>query len=545
MVKKFFTHLLKLIKLHKIITGVGLIVLAGAIVFIPKLFNKGNAGVSYVTEAAEKGTLVVSVSGSGQVSAVNEVAIKAKVSGDVLYVPVKVGDNVEKGSLIARLDDTDGQKAVRDAETSLTNAKLSLEKLMAPASELSLLQAEHSLAQAQESKTNAEKNLSQAYEDGFKTISDVVLGLPSVMSAFSRLTPSQWDETGTFSSDFVWKQYSDTLADYQAANRYSDPAVLDALIEETYNTAKSVDIVIKATDDSTYIGKSNTYLSNIATLKDSIKSCKDAIVTSQRSVEERAASLENLKAGPDELDIKAQESVIAQREDSLADAKENLKEYYITAPFTGIIAQLNVHTGDSVDSLQSYGTIATLISKDLYASVTLNEVDAANVKAGQKALLTFDAIDGLSVVGQVDEIDAIGTVSQGVVSYNVKIAFATTDARVKSGMSVSSTIITESKTDVLLIPNSALKTQGDVNYVQILESNAPVNKTVEVGLANDDYTEIVSGLNEGDKVITKTVSSADSSSTSSTSSSSSNSNGNLMRELNGGGGMIMGGPPGG
>ncbi|HRY76840.1 MAG TPA: efflux RND transporter periplasmic adaptor subunit [Candidatus Paceibacterota bacterium] len=545
MVKTIFTNILKFVKLHKIIVGIGAVVLVAAIIFGFKLLNKTDSTVNYITAATEKGTLIISVSGSGQVSAVNEVAIKAKVSGDVLYVPVKVGDEVKKGSLIAQLDDTDGQKAVRDAQNSLDNAKLSLEKLMAPPSELSLLQAEHSLEQAQESKETAEKNLAKAYEDGFKTVSDIVLGLPSVMSVFSKLTPNQWANTGNLSSDSVWKQYNDNLDDYQEANRYSDTAVLDALILETYNTTKSVDLVIKATDDSTYIGRSNTYLSSITTLKDSIKNYKDAIVTAERSIAEKTASLEDLKAGPDELDIKSQQSAITQKESALADAKENLNEYYITAPFTGIIAQLNVHTGDSVDSLQSYGTVATLISNDLYASVTLNEVDAANVKAGQKAMLTFDAIEGLDVVGQVDEIDAIGTVSQGVVSYNVKIAFATTDVRIKSGMSVSATIITDSKTDVLLIPNAALKSQGDVNYVQVLENNAPVNKTVEIGLVNDDYTEITSGLTEGDKVITKTVSSSDSSSTANTSTKATSS-GSLLQELNGGtgGGMRMGGPGG-
>ncbi|HOX21677.1 MAG TPA: efflux RND transporter periplasmic adaptor subunit [Candidatus Paceibacterota bacterium] len=545
MVKTIFTNILKFVKLHKIIVGIGTVVLVAVIIFGFKLLNKTDSTVNYITVATEKGTLIISVSGSGQVSAVNEVAIKAKVSGDVLYVPVKVGDEVKKGSLIAQLDDTDGQKSVRDAQNSLDNAKLSLEKLMAPPSELSLLQAEHSLEQAQESKETAEKNLAKAYEDGFKTVSDIVLGLPSVMSVFSKLTPNQWANTGNLSSDSVWKQYNDNLDDYQEANRYSDTAVLDALILETYNTTKSVDLVIKATDDSTYIGRSNTYLSSITTLKDLIKNYKDAIVTAERSIAEKTASLEDLKAGPDELDIKSQQSAITQKESALADAKENLNEYYITAPFTGIIAQLNVHTGDSVDSLQSYGTVATLISNDLYASVTLNEVDAANVKAGQKAMLTFDAIEGLDVVGQVDEIDAIGTVSQGVVSYNVKIAFATTDVRIKSGMSVSATIITDSKTDVLLIPNAALKSQGDVNYVQVLENNAPVNKTVEIGLVNDDYTEITSGLTEGDKVITKTVSSSDSSSTANTSTKATSS-GSLLQELNGGtgGGMRMGGPGG-
>ena len=128
---------------------------------------------------------------------------------------------------------------------------------------------------------------------------------------------------------------------------------------------------------------------------------------------------------------------------------------------------------------------------------------------GNKATLTFDAIDGLNITGQVAEIDAIGAVTQGVVTYNVKIVFDTQDERVKSGMSANATIITDVKTDVLMVSNAAVKTDNNSgSYVQTLDSaGKPQNLPVVVGLANDTDTEITSGLNEGDKVITQTINS--------------------------------------
>ena len=97
----------------------------------------------------------------------------------------------------------------------------------------------------------------------------------------------------------------------------------------------------------------------------------------------------------------------------------------------------------------------------------MNEVDVAKIKVGQKTTLTFDAIDGLSIAGEVIDIDAVGTVTQGVVNYNVKIGFDTQDERIKPGMSVSATIIIEVKQDVLLIPNSAIKSAGEAYYVEM------------------------------------------------------------------------------
>ncbi len=183
-----------------------------------------------------------------------------------------------------------------------------------------------------------------------------------------------------------------------------------------------------------------------------------------------------------------------------------------------MIAELNVKKGDSISS---GAAIATLITKQQIAEIALNEVDAARVKIGQKATLTFDAVDNLSITGEVAEIDTLGTVSQGVVSYNVKIAFDVQDERIKPSMSVSVDIITESKRDVLLVPTSAVKSSASGSYVETLVNNQPQRKTVTTGSSNDTMIEIIDGLQENERIITQTISA-------SSSSTQSNSNQNVM-----------------
>ncbi|HAS95772.1 TPA: hypothetical protein DCS99_05135 [Candidatus Wolfebacteria bacterium] len=171
------------------------------------------------------------------------------------------------------------------------------------------------------------------------------------------------------------------------------------------------------------------------------------------------------------------------------------------------------------DTLSSGTSIATLITKQKIAEISLNEVDVAKVKVGQKTTLNFDAVEELSISGSVAEIDTVGTVSQGVVTYTVKIGFDTQDDRIKPGMSVSASIIIDMKQDVLTVPNSAIKTQGELSYVEIFEvplenatgtqeviaSATPIRRPVTIGIANDTTTEIVSGLKEGDQIITRTI----------------------------------------
>jgi HlyD family secretion protein len=125
----------------------------------------------------------------------------------------------------------------------------------------------------------------------------------------------------------------------------------------------------------------------------------------------------------------------------------------------------------------------------------------------------------------------LGTVSQGVVTYNVKVAFDTQDSRVRSGMSVSAAIINNVKTDVLTVPVAAVKSSGDTSYVEVLpgvsataaasilgvsgtgnggsltvtSATPPQQQAVVTGISDGTNTEIVSGLNEGDQVVSRTI----------------------------------------
>jgi len=231
---------------------------------------------------------------------------------------------------------------------------------------------------------------------------------------------------------------------------------------------------------------------------------------------ESEASLAKIEGGADTLDIQSSELVLEQRRNALLDAKEKLADYFIYAPFAGTIAKLNTKKSDAVTS----GTlVATLITKQKIAEISLNEVDVSKIKVGQKATLTFDAVSGLGIAGSVAEVDTVGTVSQGVVTYNVKIGFDTQDDRIKPGMSVSAAIITDIKQDVLIVPQSSVKSQGDTYYVEMFASPLvssgdtqgttssvlPQQRIVEVGISNDMSYEIVSGLKEGDQIVSRII----------------------------------------
>ncbi|MDD2753725.1 MAG: efflux RND transporter periplasmic adaptor subunit [Candidatus Portnoybacteria bacterium] len=558
---------------HKFLTAAAVItVLFGAYYFYSSS-NQSQAATRYVLGAVKKDTLVTSISGNGQVSASSQVDVKAKASsGEATFVGVVAGQQVKSGALLVQLNAQDAQKAVRDAQANLDSAQLSLDKLVQPADQLAVTQAENSLTLARQAKAKGQDSLNAAYSDAFTNISNAFLDLPTVITGVqsalygTSYNPQQdnisyytdlakvYDQTVfTYRDDANAKYqaaraaYDKNFLNYKAATRDSGNDAIDALLNETYNTFKLASNSVKSSDNflsfvkdrltargtslplqmathqanvATYTAKSNTNLSSISSSMDLIKNYKDTLVSDDLAITEKTQSLAKLKAGADPLDIQSQQLAVKQRQNALADAQQTLANYYIRAPFDGVIAKINVGKGDSVSSGFA---AATVVTSQRIVVISLNEVDVARVKIGQRANLTFDAIDGLTLTGHVAQIDVTGTVAQGVVSYNVQIVLDAQDDRIKPGMSTSASVIIDAKPDVLVVPNGAVKTQGGQSYVEIADKSAsqpvtgsanqvtlkmlPQAQAVEIGASNDTSTEITIGLKEGDTIIVQTITS--------------------------------------
>jgi len=233
-------------------------------------------------------------------------------------------------------------------------------------------------------------------------------------------------------------------------------------------------------------------------------------------------------------------------------AKMEAARRTVKAPIAGTITEVNVANGEALGNNSSNSTSdqsttggssssASIVISDLgclQVAVTLNEVDAVNVQAGQSASMTFDAIDELALTGKVINVGTVGTESSGVVTYPVTISFDSLDNRIKPQMSATVLITTSMKQNVLTVPNSALKSSGDESYVLLMKDGSPIKQTVTIGISNDSYTEITEGLSENDTIVTQTI-------TSSSASTGSSSNSRSSGSSSLGGLTSTGGPPSG
>ena len=303
------------------------------------------------------------------------------------------------------------------------------------------------------------------------------------------------------------------------------------------------------TEQQSIVSDKNSYSNYQAAYQKALRDLDAAKATAANTIQSNQFALQQAK---DALYTKQnpRPEDLASAKAQLTSAIDNFNNTIVRAPFDGQIATLTAQKGVQVGGQVGDLTAAvTLITAQKVATISLNEVDVAKIKLGQKATLTFDALPDLTIAGQVTQIDNIGTVTQGVVNYNVQVSFLTDTQDVKSGMSARAAIILDTRPDVLVVPMAAVKTSGSQNYVEVLNpadltpvantnnlnttSKPPQKTNVQVGLSDDTNTEIISGLNEGDTVVTQTT---DPNTVKSTTASAASTGGIRIPGISGGGG---------
>lgn len=209
----------------------------------------------------------------------------------------------------------------------------------------------------------------------------------------------------------------------------------------------------------------------------------------------------------------------------LSSANQNLEYTKIYSPIDGVVLNRNVSVGQTVAASFSTPTLFS-IAKDItnmQVQAKVDEADIGEIKAGERVTFTVDAYVNQVFEGAVSEIRLQPTTSSNVVTYTTIINTSNQDMKLKPGMTATVTIYTQEANDVLLIPNAALKFTPDPTQViapytlkeapvaalndgeaiiWVLEDLQIIPKIVQIGTSNNTSTEIKSGLNENDQVIT-------------------------------------------
>ncbi len=439
-------------KRKTLFVAVAAIILVAAVGFIgyQKLFAgslKSSAAVQTVT--VKRGSLVATVSASGNVSAPGQVSLAFPSSGRVAAVNVKVGDAVKQGESLMALDTTDLNLALKTAQSNLSSAQINYNQTKAD--------LDFALRTAQANLTSSKASLDAAQAENAQNPQSLIIAKAALNEAQVALQKAQ--------------------VDYDAVAWRPDVGM----------TSQAVALQ-QATD---------AYQSALATYKKTAASINDAaLIQAQASYANAQTALEQAQKNMD-TKLAAAQVTLDNAQVALDQAQQDLDNAKLVATMDGIVSAVNYGIGDTAS-----GTAVTIVDlSKLQVTVTISEVDIAKLKVGQTAEMTLDALSGKTYQAQVMTVSPVGTVTSGVVNYTVTLALANADGSIMPGMTSSLDIQVDRRDNVLMLPTRAVKTQGNQKVVTVQVNGKSTAKAVNTGLSNDSYIEITNGLQEGEVVV--------------------------------------------
>lgn len=398
----------------------------------------------------KKGALTATVSATGTIEPADSTEVAFLNSGNVAQVLVKRGDRVERGQVLAKLDSGELEIQLAQAEANLKSAEANLAKLQKGASASAISAAQSNLTSAQAAYNQLQKPEASEIGIAKADVDKTKAALDQAQAAYDRIGGASNPYIGLTSQAL---QLQTATLDYQ----------------------KAVD---------TYNSKFTPSDSQLKSALAQIQSAKDQLDRLNPNVDDIAGAQANVDSSRAARDL----------------AKQRLSEATLLSPRDGTLTVLNLDQGGFVQAGRTVATIADL--DHLRINIDIDETDIPRVQIGQAVLLDLDAFPGQAVKGTVDEIAPAASTVQGVVNYEVKIGLQDGQIPVRVGMTANANIEVASRENVLLVPNRAIRAEGSQRLVTILENGQPKDVTVTLGLSNDQETEVLDGLAEGQQVLT-------------------------------------------
>jgi RND family efflux transporter MFP subunit len=515
---------------------IGIILIAS--IFIIPMFQQKTA--KYETIKIERGDLVQTVDATGKVESSNKLSLHFDGMGIVETVRVEEGEDVYRGQWLANLSLSQLNAAVSQAQSSLdqklvgaTDEAINVSQRQVESSEVALAKAEETLIDV---TSLAEKNLSAKYAYSLTSMDDAYIKMYNAYTAAETVQKKYFitidqegidvrsalanDINGSKNSaktyiDMAWLSSNRADTDTAVSEVVSDlQKILNGLtiIRDICDNTNYKDVVTpaeKATLDTQkgYISTAQSTMSGIKSDMNILKTQNENNINSARaSVDSAKASLELQKANYESLIAKPRDIDIAYYQASLDQAIANRNKAIIYAPISGIVTKVNKKAGELISSSEA---MIELLSPHYEIEVDIPETDVVKIKVDDEAEITLDALgNDVNFKGNVLTIDPSSTEIQDVVYYRVKVAIDDISDLIKPGMSADVIIKTDTKEGVIYVPSRAILTKNnDEKYVKVLKADGNLEeKTVQTGLkADDGKTEIISGLNDGEEVVLKTI----------------------------------------
>ncbi|MBU1082965.1 HlyD family efflux transporter periplasmic adaptor subunit [Patescibacteria group bacterium] len=482
-----------------------------------------------------RGAVTKSIAVSGSVVSNQKLELSFLSPGVVKTVGVEVGDEVEAGDVLVALDDSLLRAQAAQASAGLASARAMLAK-----AENSLRDADRnvlnqSLSNARQALDIARSNLQDAYRTRDNDINNSQRALSNAEATYRDALNIYNSSLGSFNQgieiarvalnnatsalssaqtnyNYILSLYNSgqvTYAELQQAQMALNSANFaynnaranyNAAVQQTEAQRASALASLHAAEMQLSSARA-AYDNTISGADMKLHSAENAASSAEAAYNLASAQYNQSMAPAHSADIASVMAQVNSSSASLRAIQVQIERMKIKAPIAGTVTAIDSKVGE-LSGMSGPAVVLETVG-DYSIEANIAETDINQVQMGLSVLINFDGLPNVNVRGVVAKVNPAATVILGVINYKIMIVLEEFVEDLKPAMTADLEILTDSREGVLFVPRSALARSEGMYTAKILIDEKPVDKTVEVGLIGDTEIEIISGLSEGDRIISK------------------------------------------
>lgn len=519
-------------KWRKIILGaiVLLSVGGGGYYFFMMDQNSVRAEATYTKTTATIGSIQQTISGTGTLEPIEQFDITSLVQGDILEDYIEIGMVVEEDQILYAIDDADLDLSILKAENSLSKSLRTYENSIDAINDLTLLSDYEGVV------TSLYVDQGDAISSNTK-VADIVNSRDVITNSYYNIADAAAISIGQTAEIFIestGEQLSGRVSHVASGETVSNSGAIVKLIEISFTNPGALTegaYVTTLIGDYACNEASEVAYSVVETIYADASGDITGLYISEGDYITKGKKVLTLKDDDLQDTIESSQQSVEEAELSLSNTKETLGEYEISSPIAGTIVDKDYKRGDKLDDNKTTLAVVADMSKLIF-TMDVDELDITTVHEGMTVTVTADAIPDGTFEGQIVSVGILGESSDGVSTYPVEVELAEYGGLLP-GMNVNADIVAAEAKDVVIVPLTAVQrgntvlvteayaqeigatvldmTEGnaggrkrEAGTVYAIKSNTTpegyVNLTVSIGLNDDAYVEITSGLTEGAEV---------------------------------------------
>ena len=479
-------------------------VAGGVFLLRPQQAKPASVDASYTEAAPERRDVTNTLSGTGTLNPANTYTVKSLVDGKVLTGTIEEGNIVEESNVLYTIDSSDASTNFEKAEIAMQQAQRSYDKVV----DRQYVRAEVAGVVSSLKVTKGDEVTSGQEVAVIRDSSRMLLTLEFPAADAANFSVGQ---SAAVTLDGTFEQLDGTVTSVSGTDALSAGNLLTRTVTITVKNAGGLTTAQAAT--ASINGVSSIGSATFAYQAERTLTAQAAGTVTSINVQEGSEVAKDdiiLGLSGDDLteSIQSASESLRSAEISMQNLQDTMNNYTITAPISGTIIEKDAKVGDAVKTGDTLCIVYDLSYLEM--NINVDELQISSISVGQQVQITADAVPDKTYVGTVTRVSMKGASNGGTTTYPVSIRIDDTDG-LRPGMNANAEIVVAEAKNALVVPNAAVMRGSYVLVTKDSPSAANADTTMEApegfvyvpvktGVSDDDYTQIVSGIQEGDTI---------------------------------------------